>query len=119
MLTPKQRQYLKGEAHHLKAVVHIGKGGITPALVAELDIMLDSLELMKIKINDNSFEDKQSVIEALCAKVDGLQHVWTIGHTLLFFRASRTKETKYHLPAAKAVDKAVPGGKPKVIKTEK
>lgn len=98
MLTPKQRQYLKAEAHHLKPVVHIGKAGLTPALVAELDVMLDSLELVKVKINQNSFEDKQTVIDGLCAKLEDLQHVWTVGHTMLFFRASRTKETKYPLP---------------------
>ncbi len=99
MLTPKQRQFLKAEAHHLKPVVHVGKAGITPALVAELDVMLDSLELVKVKINPNSFEDKQTVIDGLCGKLEGLEHVWTVGHTMLFFRASRTKETKYPLPA--------------------
>ena len=103
MLTPKQRQYLKGEAHHLKAVVHIGKGGVTPALVSELDIMLDSLELVKIKLNQNTFEDEKTAIDALCAKVEGLQHVWTIGKTMLFFRASRTKATKFPLPGGKEV----------------
>jgi RNA-binding protein len=102
MLNPKQRQYLKAEAHALKPVVHIGKLGVTPALAAELDVMLDSLELVKLKINQNSFEDKQTVIDALCGKIEGLEHVWTVGHTLLFFRASRTKETKYPLPVPKA-----------------
>ena len=100
MLTPKQRQYLKGEAHHLKAVVHIGKGGVTPALVSELDIMLDSLELVKIKLNQNTFEDEQTVIDALGKQIAGLEHVWTIGKTMLFFRASRTKPSKYKLPSA-------------------
>ena len=98
MLNAKQRQYLKAEAHGLKAAVHIGKAGVTPSLAAELDAMLDSLELVKIKINQNSFEDKTTVIEVLCAKIEGLEHVWTVGHTMLFFRASRTKETKYRLP---------------------
>ncbi len=102
MLTPKQRQYLKGEAHHLKPVVHVGKGGVTPALVSELDIMLDSLELVKIKLNQNTFEDEATVIAALSSKVVGLEHVWSIGKTMLFFRASRTKPTKFTLPAAGA-----------------
>ncbi len=98
MLNVKQRQFLKAEAHRLKPVVHIGQAGVTPALAAELDVMLDSLELVKIKINPNSFEDKATVIAALCGKVEGLEHVWTVGHTLLFFRASRTKTTQYPLP---------------------
>lgn len=103
MLTPKQRQYLKGEAHHLKPVVHIGKAGVTPALVSELDIMLDSLELVKIKLNKNTFEDEQTAIEVLCKGIAGLEHVWTIGKTLLFFRPSRSKPTKYPLKSVKVI----------------
>jgi RNA-binding protein len=61
--------------------------------------MIESLELVKIKINPNSFEDEDTAARALCASVAGLQHVWTIGHTLLFFRASRTRDTRYPLPA--------------------
>lgn len=98
MLTPKQRQFLKAQAHALKPVVQIGKGGVTPALAAELDTMLDSLELVKIKLNQNTFEDKDTVVAALCGKVEGLQYVWTVGHTLLFFRPSRTRPTAYPLP---------------------
>lgn len=98
MLTPKQRQFLKAEAHHLKPVVHIGKAGVTDALAAELDQMLDSLELMKIKLNQNTSEDEEAAVEALKSKVSGLEHVWTIGHTILVFRHSRTKPTGYAVP---------------------
>ena len=98
MLNPKQRQFLKAQAHGLKPVLHIGKGGVTPALASELDAMLDSLELVKIKLLGNTAEDKDTAAESLCARIDGLQHVWTIGHTLLFFRPSRTRPTQYPLP---------------------
>ncbi len=98
MLTPKQRQFLKAQAHHLKPVMHVGKGGVTPAQAAELDVMVDSLELVKVKINPNSFEDEDTAAAALCGAVAGLQHVWTIGHTLLLFRPSRTRPTRYPLP---------------------
>lgn len=98
MLTPKQRQYLKAQAHPLKPVVHVGKAGISDALAQELDQMLDSLELMKLKLNQNTFEDEASVAEALQAKVPGLEVVRVLGHTLLVYRASRTHPTAYPLP---------------------
>jgi RNA-binding protein len=98
MLNAKQRQFLKAEAHGLKPVMQIGKGGVTPALAMELDTMMDSLELVKIKLNGNTAEDEASVVASLCANVEGLVHVWTIGHTLLFFRPSRTRPTRYTLP---------------------
>lgn len=98
MLTPRQRRHLKAEAHHLKAVLHVGKGGVTPALAAELDGVLDSLELVKVKLNPNTFEDEAGAVAALQARVEGLEHVWTIGHTLLLFRPSRKRPTRYPLP---------------------
>lgn len=98
MLNPKQRQYLKAKAHDLKPVLHVGKSGVTPALVAEIDLVLESLELIKLKLNKNSFEDETSVVEALKARVDGLEHVWTIGHTMLLFRTSRAKPSRFSLP---------------------
>lgn len=104
MLTPKQRQFLKAQAHILKPTVHIGKGGVTPGLAAELDQMLENLELMKIKLNQNTFEDEEGVVAALTSRVEGLEHVWTIGHTVLVFRASRNRPTKYPLPLAKTAE---------------
>lgn len=98
MLTPKQRQFLKAQAHHLSPAVHIGKSGVTDGLAQELDVMLESLELMKIKLNQNTFEDLDSVVAALTQRVAGLEHVWTIGHTLLVFRPSRNKPTRFSLP---------------------
>lgn len=98
MLTPKQRQFLKAQAHPLKPNVHIGKSGVTDGLAAELDAMLESLELMKIKLNQNTFEDLATVTAALAAKVPGLEVVRTLGRQVLVFRASRLKPTAYPLP---------------------
>jgi len=98
MLTSRQRQFLKAQAHPLKANVHIGKSGVTAALGAELDTMLDSLELMKIRLNQNTSEDLATAVEQLTAQVPGLEVVRTLGHTLLVYRASRTRPTQYPLP---------------------
>jgi RNA-binding protein len=99
MLTPKQRQFLKAQAHHLKPSVHIGKGGVTDPLAAELDVMLESLELIKIKLNQNTSEELETVIAGLKQRVAGVEHVWTIGRTVLVFRPSRNKPTSYALPS--------------------
>jgi RNA-binding protein len=98
MLTPRQRQFLKAQAHPLKAHVHIGKSGLTAALGAELDVMLDSLELMKIKLNQNAPGDLEELGAQLAAGVPGLEVVRTLGRTLLVYRASRTRPTQYPLP---------------------
>ena len=97
-LTPKQRQHLKAKAHALKPLIQIGKAGVTPSLIEELDRVMEAHELVKVKLNDNTFEDEAGVVAALTAKVDGLTHVWTIGHTLLLFRPSRERPTRFPLP---------------------
>jgi RNA-binding protein len=97
MLTPRQRQYLKAQAHPLKAHVHIGKSGLTEALTAELDVMLDSLELMKIKLNQNVTEDLDTVAGQLAASIPGLVVVRTLGRQVLVFRPSRTHPSRYPL----------------------
>ena len=98
MLTPRQRQYLKAQAHALKPHVHIGKAGVSEALGLELDTMLDSLELLKIRVNTNAREDLATAEAGLLARVPGLEVVRTLGHTLLVYRASRTHPTRYPLP---------------------
>lgn len=97
-LTPKQRQFLKAKAHALKPLIQVGKAGVTPALAEELGRVMDVHELVKVKLNDNTFEDEPGVIAAFTQKVEGLIHVWTVGHTLLFFRPSRERPTRYPLP---------------------
>lgn len=98
MLTPKQRQFLKAQAHTLKATVQIGKGGVTEPLVAELDAMLESLELIKIKLNQNTSEELATVAAALAARVPGLEVVRTLGRQVLVYRASRNRPSAYPLP---------------------
>lgn len=100
MLTPRQRKYLKAQAHHLKPVLQVGKAGVTDAMLAELDLVLEAQELVKIKLNQNTFEDETSVVDVLTRRVEGLIHVWTIGHTLLVFRPARNRPTHYPLPSS-------------------
>ncbi|MBI4912952.1 MAG: YhbY family RNA-binding protein [Acidobacteria bacterium] len=97
MLTPKQRQHLKALAHPLKPLLRVGKGGFSPSQAEELEGLLEAHELVKVKLNQNTFEDAGSMLAALQARIEGLEHVWTIGHTLLLFRPSRNKPTRYPL----------------------
>ena len=97
-LTSRQRQFLKAKAHSLKPLLQVGKAGVTPALIEELDLVVGVHELVKVKLNDNTFEDEAGVIAAFTSKVEGLMHVWTIGHTLLLFRPSRERPTRFPLP---------------------
>lgn len=50
MLTSKQRAELKSAANPLECILQIGKGGINENLVKQVDDMLESREMIKIKV---------------------------------------------------------------------
>ncbi|MEO7998153.1 MAG: YhbY family RNA-binding protein [Gemmatimonadaceae bacterium] len=49
-MTGKDRAALRAEAHHLKALVHVGHAGLTPALLSSLDDILRTHELVKAQV---------------------------------------------------------------------
>ena len=56
-LTSSQRKFLRSEAHHLDAVVIIGKAGVTDAIIGAIDGALEAHELIKVRFND--FKDQK------------------------------------------------------------
>ncbi len=49
-MTGKDRAALRAEAHHLKALVHVGHAGLTPTLLQTLDDVLRTHELVKAQV---------------------------------------------------------------------
>jgi RNA-binding protein len=45
-LTARERAHLKSRAHALEPIVHIGHGGVTDAVITEIDRALASHELI-------------------------------------------------------------------------
>lgn len=96
-LTAKQRTFLKAQAHHLRPVVQVGKGGISDELVQQVGERLDQLELIKLRVNDNSDEDRGSAAAALRARIRDMAHVATIGRVLILFRPAKDRPTRFPL----------------------
>jgi len=87
-LTGKQKNYLRGLGHHLKPLIQIGKEGLTPEFVENLDAELERHELIKIKVLENAPEDKKS-LAALIEEKTGGAVVQIIGKIVLVFRPSK------------------------------
>ncbi|WP_226396236.1 ribosome assembly RNA-binding protein YhbY [Haemophilus sp. Marseille-Q0026] len=96
-LTTKQRQFLKGLAHHLSPVVMLGGNGLTEGVLAEIDNALNYHELIKVKIAGADREVKQLIIDAIVRETNAV-NVQTIGHVLVLYRQSDDK--KITLPRA-------------------
>ena len=96
-LTTKQKQFLKGLAHHLSPVVMLGGNGLTEGVLAEIENALDHHELIKVKIAGAERETKQLIIDAIVRETKAV-NVQTIGHILVLYR--QREEKKITLPKA-------------------
>ena len=95
ILSTKQKQFLKGLAHHLSPVVMLGSNGLTEGVLAEIDNALNHHELIKVKIAGANRETKQLIIDAIVRETQS-SNVQTIGHILVLYRPS--EEGKIQLP---------------------
>lgn len=94
-LSTKQKQFLKGLAHHLNPVVMLGGNGLTEGVLAEIDNALSHHELIKVKVAGADRETKQLIIDAILRETQSAA-VQTIGHILVLYRPS--EEKKISLP---------------------
>jgi RNA-binding protein len=89
-LTTKQRQFLKGLAHPLSPVVRIGKGRLTPAVIAETKRSLEAHELIKVRIELEDGEARRALAEELATACDA-HLAGTIGKLAIVYRAREEK----------------------------
>jgi len=95
-LKGKQAKYLRGLGHSLKPILHVGKSGVTPALIKQASAALETHELMKIKVLKSCPEPAKLVAEALTNQVP-CQLAQLIGKTLLLYK-QREDDPKIVLP---------------------
>lgn len=99
-LTPAQRQTLKGRAHALAPVVMIGIAGLTPAVLAEVQLALDSHELIKIRITVGDHSERERLLGEICGAT-GASPVQHIGKVIVIFR-ERVEEPEPKTPSKAA-----------------
>lgn len=104
ILTPTQRQHLKGLAHGLEPVVLIGNAGLTPAVLKEIDSSLKAHELIKVKAGGAEREDRVAWLEQICQSLQA-QPVQHIGKILVIYREKPEEQ------AAAPARKTKPGSK--------
>ncbi|HLR21736.1 MAG TPA: ribosome assembly RNA-binding protein YhbY [Tissierellaceae bacterium] len=92
MLTGKQRSYLKSLAHDLEPIFQIGKHGLSENFVKQVEEALETRELIKIKILQNSvLEPKETAIE-LAERANG-EFVQSIGSKFVLYKESEENKT--------------------------
>lgn len=79
-----QRKWLRGQAHSLRPIVQIGQKGLSEATFREVDLALDSHELIKVQAVASK-EEKQEIGRQIEEEL-GAQVVGLIGHILILYR---------------------------------
>lgn len=96
VLTARQRQFLRGLAHPLSPVVHVGRGRITPALVAETKRSLEAHELIKVRIDVDEGAARRELAADLARETESVL-AGTIGKLAILYRR-REEKPKIRLP---------------------
>ncbi len=95
-LNEKQKKHLRSLAHDLKPVVHVGNGGVSPGLIAELDQALSHHELVKVKVRVGDRSARDTAIDTMVKKATA-NLVARIGNTAILYR-QREKNPGIELP---------------------
>lgn len=84
-LTGRQVRFLRGRGHGLKAIVQVGRNGVSERVLRQVEECLLAHELIKIKVLENCPLDKKACAEAI-APATGAAVAQIIGRTLLLYR---------------------------------
>lgn len=79
------RLTLRSQAHHLDPVVLLGAGGLTEAVMKEIDRELKAHELIKVRVPTDDREERQAIFERIADEL-GAARVQMIGKLLILWR---------------------------------
>jgi RNA-binding protein len=91
-LTGAQKKHLRGLAHHLKPVVHVGKSGLTDTVVESIDQALEDHELIKVKLVDPQGR-KRELAEEIAGRSGGAW-VGLVGKVVTLYRRQSDPEKR-------------------------
>ncbi len=100
-LTGLQKRYLRGLAHDLEPIVHVGLKGLSGPLLKQLGAALDAHELIKVRLNRHAPLELKEASEEIADEADAAV-VQIIGHVIVLYRPAEAEEDRrIVLPRAK------------------
>ena len=95
MLTSKERAALRAKANSIETTLIVGKGGVSEALIADVEIQLDNRELVKGKVLETAFMTPREVSDAIC-EATGADGVACVGSKFVIYRFSEKCQEQRH-----------------------
>ncbi len=90
MLTSKQRAKLRSQANDMETILQVGKEGIGPQLIKQVDDALTAREMIKIRVLNNQELSSREIANAISQKID-CDVVQVIGTRIVLFRRNPKK----------------------------
>lgn len=87
-MTGKERARLKSLASTEDTIIHVGKSGITPVVIASVDAALAARELVKGRVLESSMLTAREACEQL-AEACGAEPVQAIGTKFVLYRKKK------------------------------
>ena len=92
-MTPGERRALKARAHALHPVVLIGDGGLTAAVLNEIDRSLDAHGLIKVRVAGEDRNTRSDTLRRVCDDLGAIA-VQHIGRILVIYRQRPEPDAK-------------------------
>lgn len=112
-MTSKRRAELRGMANRLEPLFHVGKSGVTPAVIAQTNEVFNTRELIKLKVLLESAPEKPREIAEKIAAETSSQVVQVIGGSIILYKENPDIENgvvkKKKAPEKKAPEKKKSG----------
>lgn len=105
-MTGKERAELRTRANGLDTTLIVGKGGVTPNLIAETEILLESKELVKGRVLETALLTAREASDLIC-EATGADGIQTVGSRFVIYRKSKKLEREAQERAAREKKKAV------------
>lgn len=96
MLNSKQRAYLRAMSQSLDTIFQVGKSGVTEEMCSQLSAALESRELIKARVLNNSGYTAREAAEEIAKAID-CDVVCSVGSRFVLYRESEKKK-KIFLP---------------------
>ena len=93
-MTSKERAKLRSQANPLEPIFQIGKEGISPNLVSQIDDALDARELLKVRVHlDTAPEAPRQFADTLAQEL-GAEVIQVIGGVIVLYRKASSERLK-------------------------
>lgn len=93
MITGKQRSYLRKLANNIDPSVLIGRQNLTENVINEIDVALDTKELVKVKLQEGSTLKPKDVANEVAEKLHA-EFVQAIGRKFTLYRKAKEPEDR-------------------------